>query len=144
MSAVFLFLLATLNAQIKTPALWKFSAQKQGNNEYQVKIQVNLPPQWHIYSQNAGKGPVSTQIVFSPNPLIQVGQKTKEIGKLESKFDKSFNSNINYYSNQVVFSNGVSLKAKVKTTLNGYVYYMVCDDSKCLPPTKENFSIPLE
>ena len=37
----------------------------------------------------------------------------------------------------------IKLKGKVKTTLNGFVEFMSCNDHECLPPSKEKFTIAI-
>lgn len=130
-----------LNAQIKNPVLWKYEAKKNGAN-YDIIITATIEKPWHIYSQNTGKGgPIPTKITFNSNPLIQIEGTPKETGKLEKVFDKSFNTEVLYYSKTVVFTQKVKLKAAVRTKLSGTIEFMVCDDEQCLPPTKKPFEI---
>jgi len=136
-------LLNQLKAQIKNPVSWKYEAKKNGAF-YDIVITASVETPWHIYSQNTGKGgPIPTKITFNSNPLIQIEGTTKETGKLEKIFDKSFNTNVLYYSKSVVFTQKVKLKAIVKTKISGIIEYMVCDDEQCLPPTKKPFEIKL-
>jgi thiol:disulfide interchange protein DsbD len=48
-----------------------------------------------------------------------------------------------YFSNEVRFVKRVTVKGKVSTNIGGTVEYMVCNESKCLPPTKKTFDIKL-
>jgi thiol:disulfide interchange protein DsbD len=107
-------------------------------------ITATVSKPWHIYSQNSGAdGPIPTTITINPNPLITKEGKFKEIGKLVKFFDKNFNTNVLYYSDKVVFTQTIKLKTKAKTVVTGKVDYMVCNDEKCLPPTKKAFTIKL-
>lgn len=135
----------TVNAQIKDPVKWEFSAQKKSSNTYELVITASLEKGWHIYSQNTGKGgPIPTVFAFTKNPLISFVGKTKETGKLETVFDKNFNTTVKYYSNEVVFIQQIKLKADIKTNITGTVEYMVCDDEKCLPPKLKKFDIKIQ
>jgi thiol:disulfide interchange protein DsbD len=49
----------------------------------------------------------------------------------------------NQYAGKVDFVQVVKMKAKAKTNLAGIVEFQTCDDKKCLPPKKVNFSIAL-
>ena len=111
-----------------------------------IVITADLQHPWHIYSQNTGKGgPVPTTISFKANPLITVTKgKAKEIGKLEKMFDKNFKTNVLSFSEKVQFVQTVKVKGGIKTNLSGTVYYMVCNDSKCLPPVKKSFDLKLQ
>ena len=141
-----LFVLAfvsIINAQIKNPVEWKYEAKKNGM-AYEVVITATIEKPWHIYSQNTGKnGPVPTNITFKSNPLINKIGKVKEVGKLEKIYDKNFQTDVLFYSNSVIFTQTIKVKGGVKTNISGTVEYMVCDDEKCLPPTKKTFDIKL-
>jgi thiol:disulfide interchange protein DsbD len=135
--------LVTLNAQVQNPVTWKYEAKKIGP-VYNVIITATVDKHWHIYSQNTGKnGPVPTTITFKTNPLVTLVGKVKEAGKLEKIYDKNFQTDVLFYSNKVVFTQAVKVKAGIKTNISGTVEYMVCDDEKCLPPTKKTFDIKL-
>ena len=132
-----------VNAQVQNPVKWKYEAKKKGVN-YEVVITATVDKPWHIYSQNTGKnGPVPTTITFKTNPLITLNGKVKEAGKLEKIYDKNFQTDVLFYSGSVVFTQIIKVKAGVKTNISGTVEYMVCDDEKCLPPTKKTFDIKL-
>ena len=132
-----------LMAQVKNPVDWKYEAKKKGEG-YQIVITATVKKPWHIYSQNTGKsGPIPTEIKFSPNPLVKLIGNVKEVGKLEKIFDKTFNTDVLYYSNSVVFTQDIAVKAGIKTNLSGTVEFMVCNDEQCLPPTKKTFDIKL-
>jgi len=133
-----------VKAQVKDPVSWTYAAKKKTDNTYDLVITASLPKPWHIYSQNSGAdGPIPTTITFNTNPLIVKEGKVVETGKLVKFFDKNFNTNVLYYSDKVVFTQGIKLKTKAKTVVTGNVEFMVCDDEKCLPPTKKTFTIKL-
>ena len=135
--------LVTLNAQVQNPVSWKYEAKKIGA-AYNVIITATVDKHWHIYSQNTGKnGPVPTNVTFKTNPLVTLVGKVKEAGKLEKIYDKNFQTEVLFYSNKVVFTQVLKVKAGIKTNISGTVEYMVCDDEKCLPPTKKTFDIKL-
>jgi thiol:disulfide interchange protein DsbD len=133
-----------VKAQQKDPVCWTYEAKKKTGNTYDLVITATLPKPWHIYSQNSGvDGPIPTAITFNANPLIVKTGKIVETGKLIKAYDENFKTNVLSYSNKVVFTQTIKLKTAAKTTVMGSVDYMVCDDEKCLPPTKKRFSIKL-
>jgi hypothetical protein len=133
----------TLQAQVQNPVSWKYEAKKKGAN-YEIVITATVDKPWHIYSQNTGKnGPIPTSITFKKNPLVAISGKVVETGKLEKVYDKNFSTDVLFYSNKVVYTQLVKVKAGVKTNVSGTVEYMVCDDEQCLPPTKKTFDIKL-
>jgi thiol:disulfide interchange protein DsbD len=133
-----------VNAQKLNPVKWTFEAVKVADKQYDIVFTANVEAPWHIYSQLVTKGPVPTKITFKKNALAQLKGKAKEVGKLEKHFDKNFGVEIAYFSNKVQFVQTVTLKAAVKTTVVGEVEYMVCNDERCLPPTKIPFEVAIQ
>jgi thiol:disulfide interchange protein DsbD len=146
---VFTFIVAMSFAQIENPVSWSYEAKKKTANTYEIVITANVENPWHIYSQNTGKGgPIATEIKFKPNPLVTIqAGKPKELGKVEKVMDNNFGPppvQVSYYSDKVQFVQTVTVKGSVKTNIAGTVEYMVCNDSKCLPPTKKSFDLKLQ
>ena len=124
---------------------WTFAAKKLSGNQYQITMTANLSAGWHIYSQNMEEGgPEPTKFTFAKNALLVNVGKPKEVGKLIKSHDENFGIDVKYYSKKVDFVQIVTVKGKIKTNLSGEVYYMICDDSKCLPPTTTKFNIALK
>ena len=131
-------------AQIKDPVNWSFSSKKIDATTYEIRLTASLEPGWHIYSQTTPDGgPIATTISYTKNPLLVVEGNTKEIGKLEQKHEPLFGVDVKQFSDKVEFVQVVKLKSKAKTTINGTVEFMSCNDHECLPPSKEKFSIAL-
>lgn len=142
LSLVFLIIMSGFS-QIENPVTWTYTTKKIADKTYEVHMTATLTGKWHIYSQNAGEGPVPTTFTFAKNPLVSTDGSVKETGKLEKQFDKNFNSELKYYNNKVDFVQKVKLKSPVATEVKGTVSYMVCDDKKCLPPRDVEFSVKL-
>lgn len=145
-TVLFIVIGAVAFAQTQGPVKWTYEAKKKSAGVYEVVVTADVESPWHIYSQNTGKGgPVATSIKFKTNPLVIVPKtNAKEKGKLEKVFDKNFNTNVLYFSDKVQFVQTVKVKGVIKTNLSGTVEYMVCNDSKCLPPVKKSFELKLE
>jgi thiol:disulfide interchange protein DsbD len=132
-------------AQMSNPVNWTFTAKKLQGNNYEIQMSANLDKPWHIYSQNTlDGGPEPTKFTFNPNALVTISGKTTEKGKLQKIHDKNFGVDVLFYSNKVDFVQKLTVKGPIKTNISGKVYYMVCDDSKCLPPTEVTFNIALK
>ncbi|HWB25435.1 MAG TPA: protein-disulfide reductase DsbD domain-containing protein [Chitinophagaceae bacterium] len=131
--------------QVENPVQWTFAAQKKGDKLYNVVITATFARPWHIYSQTTPDGgPVPTKITFKANPLMILDGDVKEDGKLQTIHDENFGVDVKYYSDKVVFTQVVKLKAGVKTHATGTLEYMVCNDNRCLPPKKVPFDITLQ
>lgn len=143
LSLVFFFNVA--KSQVAEPVTFSYAAKKKSATTYDIVITATVAKGWHIYSQNSDKnGSLPTKFTFNTNPLLTVVGKTKEAGKLVKLYDKTMKANLQYYSNSVTFTQTVSLKAAVKTNITGTINYMLCDDSKCLPPSKKTFDIAIQ
>ena len=130
-------------AQIENPVSWTYSSIKTADKQYELHITATIQSKWHVYSQDAGTGPASTNIVFLPNPIVTLEGKPAEIGKMETVYDPNFKSNLKYYANKVDFVQKIKLKSSATTIVKGTVSFMVCNDRKCLPPKEIPFSIKI-
>jgi hypothetical protein len=124
---------------------WKFESKKIADKKYEVKLIATMKDPWHIYSTTTPDGgPLPTTISFSKNPLTVIDGKIREVGKMESHFEKVFDIDTRYFNNKVEFVQVVSVKGNAKTNLAGTVEYMACTDRECLPPRSVPFSIALK
>lgn len=140
-----MFMVITLTAQVQTPVKWSYSAKKISTNTYEVHLTATIEKGWHTYSQTTPDGgPIPTAIAFGKNPLFDVQGATKEVGKLETHFEKLFNVDVKQFSNKVDFVQVIKLKTAAKTNVTGTVDFMVCNDEQCLPPSSQKFSIALK
>ena len=131
-------------AQKLAPVKWAYQAVKTGDKKYNVIITANVDAPWHIYSQFVKKGPVPTTVQFAKNPLVVLSGSTKEVGNLEKKFDNNFGAVIGSFGGKVQFIQAVTLKVNTKTKLTGTIEYMVCNEERCLPPTKQSFEVDIQ
>lgn len=129
------------NAQMENPVKWSYTAKKIADKTFELHITAMLDDKWHIYAQDAGKGPVPTSFSFSKNPLVKLEGKVREEGKQETAFDQNFNSTLKFYSRQVDFVQKIKLKSAASTMVKGQVTFMVCNDRRCLPPKDLPFAI---
>jgi thiol:disulfide interchange protein DsbD len=131
-------------SQKLSPVKWAYQAVKTGDKKYNIIITANVDAPWHIYSQFVKKGPVPTTVQFAKNPLVLINGTTKEVGNLEKKFDKNFDAVIGSFGGKVQFIQAVTLKVNTKTKLTGTIEYMVCNEERCLPPTKQSFEVDIQ
>lgn len=139
-----LLLLATpvlAQAQILNPVKWDYTTQKINDSTYALHIKASIDPGWHVYSQNAGDGPIPTSFTFDNNPQVKLLGNVEESGKEIRTYDKVFKSPLRFYANSVDFVQKVNVRAN--TTLKGTLEFMVCNDVNCLPPKDVPFSFQL-
>ncbi len=120
---------------ILDPVKWLVSHKKLDDGTYQIDFKADLDDGWYIYSQEleAG-GPEPTEIGVMEEGAAELLGKAKEISDYQIKgFDKTFEMEVTKYKKDVVFSQKIKPTDATKP-LEAFVYYMTCDDEKCLPP----------
>lgn len=141
-----LVLLATVSAkaQIINPVHWSYAAKKTSPTEAVVLLKATMDNGWHIYSQNVKEGgPIKTSFTFDASPAYALVGKTQE-PKAITKMEKTFDMEVSYFENAVIFQQKVKLKGNGPVTVKGKLEYMSCNDQKCLPPDEVAFSIPVK
>ena len=145
-SLLFGFIAHFSHAQILDPVDWSFSTEALGNNEYNLVFTAKIDKGWTVYSQyiDEDAGPVPTYIEFESKDGVELIGKSEEFGKKKAGFDKIFEAEVIKF----LALEPYVIKQKVKlsgaeATVSGYLTYMTCDDTKCLPPTDEEFSFIL-
>lgn len=133
-------------AQQLSPIHLSYEVKKISDKIYELMIKATMNDGWHVYSQNQPKNAIAqpTKIVFSKNPLLIFIGKPKEIGKKEFFENKEVDISAWQYGDSVTFVQIVTLKAKIKTTINGTITYQTCTEERCLPPKTESFKIELK
>ncbi len=131
------------NAFSQKPYNINFIIQAKDSSTYELHIKMQLTADWHIYSQNAteGVGAFPTKIAFKKNPLVIVNGKAKEVGKLIVKHEEVLDTDLKYFEGKVDFVQTVKLKNNAKTTVNGTIQFMICNEERCLPPETVSFSV---
>ena len=134
-----------LSTRAQNPVNWTFTAKKLADKKYEVRLTASVQSGWHLYSQLQPEDAVirPTSIKFNSNPLLVTEGKVKETGTVEKFHDERLGVSANQYSGSVDFVQVIKLKTKAKTNVAGVVEFQTCDDKKCLPPKKVNFSIPI-
>ena len=117
---------------------WNFSFDKSSEK---IIIKGTIDKGWHLYSQktplNAGPIPVSLNIAKQKG-LKLIGHFSEQLEPHEV-FDVNFDSKV-YHFEESYFSTQ-KLKTKKPMQISGTINFMVCDDTRCLPPIDVPFSI---
>lgn len=75
---------------------------------------------------------------------MSIEGKTKEVGKIVSKYEEMFEVTVKYFEGKVDFVQIVKLKVDVKTNMSGSVEFMACNNEQCLPPKTVLFNVALQ
>jgi thiol:disulfide interchange protein DsbD len=121
---------------------FSYSSKKIADKKYELSITANIAGNFHLYAQDAGAdGPIPTKITFNSNPLLIIEGKPRELGKKITKVEEVWGGKVNFFEKTVTFIQVVTAKSKAKTSLNGKIEFMVCNDEVCLPPAEVSFKI---
>ncbi len=150
MKKIYLFLLlatvslASVQSQVLDPVKWSTSIKKISETEYDLISKATIEDKWHLYSQVVpDNGPLPTNLTFEENSAYKLVGKAKE-SKGHTVHDPVFDMVITFFENTATFTQRVKLTGDKGTTVKGEVEFMVCDDTRCLPPSYVDlvFKIP--
>ena len=138
----------TASGQVLNPVKWTFEIEKIAGDDYKLKYIAKVDKGWTVYSQyTSDDGPVPTSVNYEAMEGIQLIGKASESGSKKEGVDAYFGVNVIKFLADKPFI--IEQKIKVKDAskpIAGYVNFMACDHSKCLPPSDAEFSfkIPLD
>lgn len=135
-----------LSGQILDPVKWEFSVHlTEKPDELNVVFHAHVDPCWHIYSQflEDPDGPLPTYFELEfPSGVSPIGEVTECDPLIE--YDPNFMMDLKFFEEEVYWVQTVKMdKASSDAAVTGYLSFMVCDESRCLPPEDVEFSIPL-
>jgi thiol:disulfide interchange protein len=142
-SLLLAFFITTLSySQIQDPVKWIFEVQSLGTDEVELVVKAEIEEGWHMYSQEAGDGPVSTSFTFFENPAFKTLGAVLESETIE-EYDPNFETILKYFETTAVFTQRIQLLTNDTTVLKGEFEFMVCNNSMCLPPEWVDLEIVL-
>lgn len=132
-------------AQIENPVQWKTDFKQVGPDEFDLIFTASMAPGWSIYSQylESDDGPVRTTFEFDKGDHFQLVGKCEESGNRKEGFDPLFEMNVIKFTNNAKFTQRVKA-TDLSKAVTGYLTFMTCDDTRCLPPTDVDFSFQLK
>lgn len=130
-------------SQLHDPVDWSSEVIQDGKDATLV-IKGTIDEGWHVYSQTleSDDGPVATEVTFKESEYYELVGKAIE-SKTYNEYDPNFEMNLTFFKKDVVFKQKIKLKTEDKFDLTGNVYFMVCNESMCLPPSDEEFTFAL-
>jgi thiol:disulfide interchange protein len=133
--SLFVTLLITVVSygQIQDPVKWNFELGAVVENEVDLILTATIEEGWHMYAQDAGEGPVSTNFTFFENTAIQYIGNVNE-GIPQEEYDPNFESVLRYFETKAVFTQRIKLLSNESSIVKGEFEFMVCNSSMCLPP----------
>ena len=138
--------------QIYDPVDWSFSKQQISENTYELTFIADIEPGWALYSNDIYNNGVDCEVEICPIPVSFEFNKNNDtqrnynlVGDIveldENKqvsSDPIFLMEVTKFIKRATFKQIIEINAK-NFDVSGYLTFMVCDDTKCLPPTDVEF-----
>jgi len=139
------FLSVHLSAQIHNPVKWTTSHEQTADGEFDLIFTATIDDGWSVYSQylESDDGPVRTTFEFEKGDYYSLVGKNVETGDKKEGYDELFDMNVIKFFKKVVFTQKIKITDYSKPIV-GYLEFMTCDATKCLPPDMVDFEFKLE
>jgi len=135
-----LFLFLCNYSMAQSVVKWSGNYSKKTN---EIILSASIEKNWHLYSQyiSPNAGPVATKITFTKNKKLKIKGKPIE-ENVHAFYDENFGAHLSVFDDKAVFRQ--KIKVKKNTDLKIVITFMVCDNTRCLPPTDETIIIKIE
>ncbi len=126
----------------ENPVSWTINAEV-AEKVITLTYEATIDDGWYVYSQylESDLGPIATSINLDDESIKSM-EKIEEIGKKKEGYDKLFEMNIVKFANKLKLVQKIERTADLKN-VKGYIEFMTCDDSRCLPPTQVDFNVAI-
>ena len=131
---------AAVQAQVLQPVKWSHATEVADGKTYLVHT-AKIQDGWNVYSQylESDDGPVRTAITYEELSGAQTVGRGEESGGRDAGFDAVFEMNVVKFKKTYVIRQEVA--GFDAGTVSGYLTYMACDATQCLPPTDVEFAL---
>ena len=148
---VSVFLLFSLTSYSQTIAIaigggnivkWKFSQKQISEGEVELKFQAAIEESWHMYSQYVDDEMIATKFTFFYEGDTIVFKPSE--GKSIRQYDPIFEMTLRFFEDKAIFKQRITVNSLENIQLRGYVDFIVCDESQCLPPDYSEFAFTIK
>ncbi len=131
----------SLTAQMIEPVKWSFAAKRISVSEAEIIFTATIEQGWYLYSQDLPEGgPVATNFTFNESNAYKLSGKVTEAKPIE-KFDEIFKMDLRYFKGKTDFIQKIIPSTADAFKVAGYLEFMCCNNTSCLPPTTVDFEI---
>jgi hypothetical protein len=136
-----LFYLGINQIHAQNHVTWNFSYDT--SNE-KIIIKGTIDKGWHLYSQKTplNAGPIPTSVHIDKIKGLKLIGDFTEILEPHEIFDHNFESKVYLFEDSYLSSQ--KIKCKNIKQITGKIEYMVCDDTRCMPPIEVPFTIVIK
>ena len=132
------------NDNVKEPVQWDIALQPLGGDEYELTYTAAIEKTWNVYSQfTSDDGPYPTAVTHETEGVTLVGKST-ETGHRKEGIDPMFEVNVIKFLDDEPYVIKQKIKAAGQDNIKGYLTYMACDATQCLPPVDVEFAFDLK
>ncbi|MCB0804641.1 MAG: thioredoxin family protein [Bacteroidales bacterium] len=160
LTGLVLFFVSTVFSQVLEPVKWSYEKKKVDENNWELIFKASIERNWHLYSQKVPEGgPEKTSFYFYNLDGFEFVKNDVQITEEESyevegdidyivlfdepegheENDPNFGMVVKYFEHEAIFSQTIRITSEDPLAITGYIYFMCCDDSKCLPPAESEF-----
>jgi thiol:disulfide interchange protein DsbD len=125
-------------AQVFEPVKWQMNSNRISETEVELIFKARIDDHWHLYSQDIPMAPPATTFNFEANDNYELIGKVSETEAI-SEYDANFDMVLKYFAEEATFVQKIKLLSTDQVEIEGYINYMSCDDTQCLPPADEEF-----
>ena len=135
-----LLLTFTSFAHAQNHVKWTFSYVAKSST---VIASGEIDAGWHLYSQKTDEnaGPIPTKMLIEASKNYKIMGSAVEGTVPHEIFDKNFESTVYLFESHYAAEQQINVKKP--GTLKGEMQYMICDDTKCLPPISVPFTLEI-
>jgi len=103
--SIILGLIFTITVVGQQPVHWSYEVKKIAINVFEIHQTTTLDNGWHLYAQHQPKDAIAlpTTIHFTPNPLLVLEGKVKELGNLVKYKEEKLGIEAYQYGDKVEF-----------------------------------------
>lgn len=130
--------ISVFGQKVPSPVHWQFELVQNLDQSYKIIATAKIDNGWFLYSQfTADDGPIPTAFTID-DKVVPFEEKSTVI----TEMDEIFGVEVKKFKKESIFSYTIpNTDAK---SVKGYVNFMTCDGTRCLPPVDVEFNIPLK
>ncbi|TVR82349.1 MAG: hypothetical protein EA412_01650 [Chitinophagaceae bacterium] len=123
------------------PVKWNYKIVEEDGDLF-VVFEALIDEGWYVYSGNVPEGgPIPTTFEFEEDGEFSLIGDIEEWGeKTEEGLDQFFDMELTKYAVRAVFRQQIDAENK-DIPVRGFLEFMTCDDTRCLPPDFIEFAI---
>ena len=142
LSLLFTFTTIVVSAQIYDPVSWEFSQKQISETEVELQFKAEIEEHWHMYSQFVEDEMIATKFTFYYNRDTIISKPAE--GKSIEEYEPLWEMTLRYFEDKAVFKQRITVNSSENIQLEGYIDFIVCDESSCLLPPSSKFLFTIQ